>query len=292
MPNNFARPAAARAAAEIILLRSANLGNNCRFIANNYPDGALKIVTPEEFRGLRGIKHIIRWGTTMSIGAENRDVKVINKASAIKETLDKAAFRKKCADIGVAPKTWMSLDDLCNDPVGAAAVIVRPRNHERSENLHLCKTLAEAEAAVARYGANNYYISEYIAKDREIRVFIVQGKVIIGLEKNPGNKREVSWGCVEEGQLAVMRWSEWPMFAMEAAVKAFNLSKLDFGAVDVMIKGNKAYVLEINTAPEVWTYYGQRLGEAFHHMINVNRERIATTRFGNWKDVAHPTLLN
>ena len=81
------------------------------------------------------------------------------------------------------------------------------------------------------------------------------------------------------------------MFAIENAIKAFNLSKLDFGAVDVMIKGDKAYFLEINTAPEVWRYYGERLGAAFHYMIGKTRERLTNSSYNSWKDVAHPTLL-
>ncbi len=78
---------------------------------------------------------------------------------------------------------------------------------------------------------------------------------------------------------------------MRVAIESFNLSTLDFGAVDVIIKGDKAYTLEINTAPEVWHYYGARLAEAFHYIIkNNNRNRIPVKKYDDWKKVAHPSL--
>lgn len=294
MANAF-RIAPAIAAASVVVLRSRELGNNCHYIADNYPGQQLRIVTPDEYNALQQKPEwVIRWGTTGATVA--RETKVLNKASAIKETLNKAAFRKKAADAGLAPRMWMSKEELGSyDGDLNDGIIVRPQHHARSEHLYHCTTPAQLDTVIRAINGP-YYISEYIKKDRELRVFIVAGKAVIVLDKDPPRDRNnVSWGCVEEGALTVLRWSQWPMFAVENAIKAFNLSKLDFGAVDVMIKGEganaRAYFLEINTAPEVWRYYGERLGEAFHHTINVSREHIPTNQFNTWRDVAHPTLL-
>lgn len=293
MPNAFYLAPAITAS--VVILRSRELGNNCHYIADNYPGQALSIVTPEQYSLMNPKPEwAIRWGTTGATVA--RETKVLNKASAIKETLDKASFRKKAADAGLAPRMWLSKDELVRYEGDLDdGIIVRPNHHARSEHLYHCTTPAELDAAIVAINGP-YYISEYVKKDRELRVFIVAGKAVIVLDKDPPRDRNnVSWGCVEEGALTVLRWSQWPMFAIENAIKAFNLSKLDFGAVDVMVKGGganaRAYFLEINTAPEVWRYYGERLGEAFHHSINTSRDRIPTNQYNNWKDVAHPTLL-
>jgi glutathione synthase/RimK-type ligase-like ATP-grasp enzyme len=294
MANAF-RIAPAIVGASVVILRSRELGNNCRYIAENYPDQALSIVTPDQYNLMNPKPEwVIRWGTTGATVA--RETKVLNKASAIKETLDKASFRKKAVDAGLAPRMWLSKEELERyDGDVDDGVIVRPQHHARSEHLYHCTTPAELDAVINAINGP-YYISEYIKKDRELRVFVVAGKAVIVLDKDPPRDRNnVSWGCVEEGALRVLKWSQWPMAAVENAIKAFNLSKLDFGAVDVMMKGEganaRAYFLEINTAPEVWKYYGERLGEAFHYSINTSREHIPTNQYNNWKDVAHPTLL-
>ncbi len=237
---------------------------------------------------------IIRWGTTSNlpnrpVGQDKRTV--INTAEAIHQTSNKKAFRLAMSKIGVAPKTWATLADLQREEeVSEHGVIVRPAHHERSENVYHCHTLADLKAAVAKCG-NDYYISEYIPKAREIRVFVVSGKVIMAFEKQPKNKKDVSWGCVEEGALTYIPWSKWPLKAIENAIKAFNLSKLDFGAADVMIddRGN-AYVLEINTAPEVWPYYGERFAAAFQYIIKNGKDRLKVKDYTSWKDMMHPSL--
>ncbi len=273
---------------KVILLRRKELGNNCRFIKEAFgPD--MRICMPDEVPDDASV--IIRWGTTSNIPQQ---ATVFNTASAIHQTVDKSTFRKLCADKGLAPRTWLTIEALQREEEVADTVIVRPQTHERSEGVYVCKSKKDLEAAIRKIGGA-YYISEYIPKDREVRVFVVQGRVIMAFEKIPKNKNDVSWGCVEEGQLKYIAWSEWPLKALEVAVKSFNLSKLDFGAVDVMIKkekdGDKAYMLEINTAPEVWPYYGERLAAAFKYMIEKGKKRLdPLVKWDEWKDYKHPSL--
>ena len=287
-----ARAAAPKAAAgaiggnNIALLRRKALGNNCGFIADAYP-GGMKIVTAEE---LGNERVIIRWGTTTPIGAVNKKAIVINKADAITETSNKGAFRLKAHKAGLTPRTWATLEALGNENDPPEAVIIRPEVHERSENISLCRTLDEANKAIAACKGQGYYISEYIKKDREFRVFVAQGRAFMVFEKQPKNKADVSWGCVEEGALKYVGWSEWPLHVVENAIKAFNISNLDFGAVDVIEKAGKAYFLEINTAPEVWPYYGELFADVFNYMLNKTRERIAVKFSKNWKDYIHPSI--
>jgi glutathione synthase/RimK-type ligase-like ATP-grasp enzyme len=287
MANPYA-PAKPKAdVAKIALLRRKEIGNNCHFISDNYP--GMKIVTSEELNNdVVGSDWVIRWGTTTALN--NKKLKVINKAQAISETSKKGSFRLKAHRAGLTPRTWTSLEDLQKEQ-NVAAVIVRPMTHERGKNIVLCKTLPELEAAIKKCGGEgNYYISDYIEKTQEFRVFVASGRAFMVFEKQPKDKKAVSWGCVEEGALKYVKWSEWNEAVVQNAIDAFNLSRLDFGAVDVIVKDGKAYFLEINTAPEVWNYYGECFALVLRHMIEKSRDRIPTVNNKGWKGLIHPAM--
>lgn len=104
--------------------------------------------------------------------------------------------------------------------------------------------------------------TKYKKKKEEFRVHFVRGKVVDVQKKllrttdDAGNKidpktidfrvRNLSNGFVF-GRNDIRVHDD----VIEQATKAFNLSGLDFGAIDVIFSKNeqKAYVLEINTAP-------------------------------------------
>lgn len=282
------RWAAIAPAASIAIVRRKELGNNCGFIIDGLKALGINadMIIPE--KAPVGLEWAIRWGTTTPIAKET---KVINSATAIKETSDKGTFRLKAHAAGLTPKTWDSMEELANYDGEVGDIIIRPRHHERSQGLFLCSTPAEADKALkAIQGA--YYISEYVKKDREYRVFVANGRAFMVFEKKPKNKNDISWGCVEEGALKYVNWSDWPLHVIENAIKAFNLSKLNFGAVDVIEKDDKAYFLEINTAPEVWPYYGERFADVIKWMIEKGRETIKVNNFKNWKNTIHPAITD
>jgi len=227
----------------------------------------------------------VRWGTTSSL---NGDPKVINSAKAIHRVYDKGKFRKTMSNAGVAPKTWDSLESFLSDQV--YPVILRPLHHVRSFDLHFCENLEDVVCAFLKH-RNGYYISEYIKKDAEFRVFVVQGRAVAVIKKVPVDPRAVSWGCVTQGAFNYIEWSNWPVDPVEKAVKAFLLSDLDFGAVDVISKDGIAYVLEINTAPEVTPYYGKTIAKAFNYMVQNGRDPIQVTG-RTWKHFIHPALTS
>lgn len=279
--------AAAKAVGAIAIIRRQELGNNCKFIIDGLKGLGINADILIPAKAPVGLKWAIRWGTTTPI---DKNTNVINFASAITETSDKGTFRLKAAKDGLTPKTWGSLQELANDDVGAEQVIIRPRHHERSENINLCINLEQAEKAIKKINGP-YYISEYVKKDQEFRVFVANGRAFMVFEKKPKKRNDVSWGCVEEGAMEYVNWSEWPVHVVENAIKAFNLSKLHFGAVDVIVKDGKAYFLEINTAPEVWPYYGERFADVISWMINGDkRKTIPVKNWKDWKNLIHPAI--
>lgn len=227
----------------------------------------------------------IRWGTTSNLPG---NPKVINSAAGIHKVYDKGSFRRELYAAGLAPKIWDSVKAFASDQ--SYPVIVRPNKHVRSQQLHFCEDLPEVVVSVEDVRSDGYYISEYIKKDAEFRVFAVSGYAVAVINKIPKNKNDVSWGCVRSGEFEYVGWSEWPIDVVRKACKALDLSGLDFGAVDVICKDGVAYVLEINTAPEVTPYYGKCLSKAFKYLIDKNREVPARTEGSSWKNYIHPAI--
>lgn len=261
------------------------LGFNTFYIKNESDD--MKIITKEDqLPVFTGDDHVIRWGTTRHVP---NGVKIINKASKIKETSNKGMFRKKAADAGLAMPTWIDLKSYLRDIEEFVPVIVRPLHHERSEHVYMCNTIGEVGQAVDKIG-NEFYISHYIPKEKEYRVFVAQGRPFIVVEKMPVDRSAVTWGCVEAGTFEYIPWDEWPEDVVRVANESFLLSGLDFAAIDIIYKDGKAYFLEANTAPEILGYYGASFAKVFKHMFAKGRERIPVIDYTNWKNCIHPAM--
>lgn len=230
-------------------------------------------------------EYLFRWGTTVNVGG---DVKVVNKIKAINTSADKATFRKTLADNGLAPRTHVDIKGFRNDEFWPA--LVRPAEHQRSQDMHLCNNPWDVMEALDKVG-REFYISEFIQKAREFRVMVVSGRVVWVIEKHPKNKDDVSWGCVTEGTFDYVGWEDWPIALVSNALRAFSLSTLDFGAIDIIMdaEGN-AYSLEINTAPFLTPYYAKTIGKAFKYIIKNGRDHFPLREVADWKDAIHPAI--
>ena len=239
-------------------------------------------------------KYVFRWGTTSNLPG---NPKVINTAKAIHRVYDKAAFRMVLSDAGLAPKSYLSVGEYLGamenfeKPI---AVIVRKNFHSRSEDLDFCATRVDVAKACEKYGKGNYYISEFIDKTREFRVFFCQGRIAWVVEKHPEDKKSVSWGCVDDeddSYFEYVPWSEIPMSLAENALKAAAHSKLDFGAVDVVMdKEGRAFTLEINTGPQVTPYYAKCICKCFDYIVTNGPGDIPVKDYSTWKNVMHPAI--
>lgn len=266
-----------------IILRRNHVGDPfCNNLLSSLPDFT---IINKDTTTVPEAEWVIRWGTTSNLPG---NPKVINKAEAIHKVYNKGAFRRIIAAEGLAPKVWDDLVAFAKDQ--AYPVIVRPNNHIRSQDLYFCRDIAEVIEAVFKVREGGYYISEYVKKDSEYRVFIVSGRPVAVIKKIPRNAEDISWGCVRTGEFQYVDWSSWPIDVLKKSVLAFNLSGLDFGAVDVIVKDGIAYVLEINTAPEVTPYYGKCLSKAFRYLVDHDREVPQVTEWTSWKHYIHPAI--
>lgn len=244
-------------------------------------------------------QYLVRWGTTSNIPEGYR---VLNTAEAIHRVNDKTGFRRlmmeyeEANDIKLVPKTWFSSIDFYEEDANLEEeifdLIVRPARHSRGRNLFRCLDHYELEAAIARCG-HGYYISEYIPKVAEYRVFVVQGRCVAVAKKTPGNPEDVAWNVARGGRFDNVGWGDWPLKAVKNAIIAFNLTGLDFGGVDVMVdEDGHCYILEINSAPSLTSPYRQEcMAKALDWIVIHGKGKIdLTEERGGWRKFIHPAI--
>lgn len=238
--------------------------------------------------------HCIRFGCTGNIpGRQDDGIRVINSAKAIHRVFDKAGFRQLLNKDGLCPKTWDTINQLLNSDFNLHqnGVIIRPTTHMRGRELYLSYDMNTASRVCERLN-NEYYIQEHINKDKEFRVHVVQGRVVSVFQKIPKIKNALVWN---DADTVNIRWSQWPIDVLHVAREAFLLSNLHFGAVDVIVdQAGRAYVLEINTCPELTPYFQQCFALAFDWMVdnNLYDKDVGVSFEPDWKTFIHPCMTN
>lgn len=231
----------------------------------------------------------IRWGCTSDVPTR----KVLNKAAAIHGVSDKAGFREVLDEQELCPMTITKASYRGNTDEMSYPLIVRPGTHHQGRNLHVCKDHVEFIAAAAKY--ENWYVSEFIPKVAEYRVFIVCGRAVCVAKKTPADAAAVAWNVAQGGRFDNVRWDEWPLKAVKNSIKAFHLSGLDFGGVDVMVDAaGETYVLEINSAPSLTSEYRQQcFAKAFDYTIVNGRDSLPLKdEKGGYKKFIHPAVCD
>jgi len=240
----------------------------------------------------------IRWGCTTPIN----DGPIINTARAISTTYDKGRFRSVCAAEGIAPRTWINIDDIWEQDI-TVPLLLRPAHHMQGKGM-LKFTYDVASNTYVSEGPDDldvyefiakhpeYYISEYIEKSAEFRVFVIAGRVVAVMSKTPPENGGVAWNHAAGGKGNNVKFGDWPIDVVRVACRALELSGLHFGAVDVMVGNDgKAYVCEVNTAPEVTSPYRiECIAKAFLYHFRNGFEVIPLTKGNNWKNYIHPAV--
>jgi len=273
------------------ILRRNNWGKpSCDNILKEYPE--LVVINKDKEEMPKDAKWIVRWATTSTLPVQDAAAKIINTAKAIHKVYDKGYFRMTLANHGLAPRTWTNMGDWKYSGGKTLPVIVRPTKHSASKDLYFCETQMDMENAIHAINDKGepFYISEFIEKDHEYRVFIANGRVLAVMEKHPENKNAVSWGIDETWEY--VPWANWPLEMVHTACKAFTYSGLHIGAVDMMTKGHKSYCLEINSGPLLSTYYGKQMAKGIRWIIeNDKRDNLPITAMNSYKDLIHPALV-
>lgn len=278
-----------------IILRRRKLGFvSCKEIANQ---------TKTPFTVIRNDKQqpldvdlCIRWGCTSNVNTRN----ILNTARAIHQVNNKLGFRRvlEAQEERLAPKTWFSTEAWLKDAENYPNVIIRPSHHAQGRNLlFVNKDNQEQIEKLHQFTRQfpDYYIGEYIKKAEEFRVFVVSGRAVTVAKKTPGNPEDIAWNVAQGGRFDNVRWDAWNLRVVKTAIKAFNLTDLDFGGVDVMTdEDNNPYIIEINSAPSLTSPYRQScMAKAFDYIVDNGKNRLALDKkLGGYRKFIHPAITN
>lgn len=269
------------------IIRRRNLGRtSCREIAK-YMKSPCKVRRSD--KRLPEDTLYIRWGCTVNVPCRS----ILNVSEAIHRVSDKVRFRVKLSNEGLAPKTWVQMEDVPDEEL-AKGVVIRPARHSRGRHTYLANNRMDL-AEYCRVCGDGYYISQYIKKVAEYRVFVVQGRIACVAEKTPSNPDDLAWNVAKGGRFDVLNWDNWPLRACKMAIESFLLSGLDFGGVDVMVdsEGNP-YILEINSAPSLTSPYRQQcMAKCFDYIIENGKAIIPLIeKRGGYSKFIHPAVCN
>jgi hypothetical protein len=196
---------------------------------------------------------IINWGNT----TQTFDVPYLNPSAKIKTASNKLNFFNNMKEHGhdtLIPRFWTHRNQIPDDayPVVCRTVLAG----------HSGVGIVIAESATDLVDAPLYV--EYVKKQDEYRIHVGcyvedgQPKPVVISQQRKARKLsvpddKVNWKVrnVANGFCYVRNGVDTPLAVVEAAIKAFMTTGLDFGAVDVIwnAQKEKPYVLEINTAP-------------------------------------------
>lgn len=242
---------------------------------------------------------ILRWGCTSSIHNVETHLKTLNRANNIALVNDKRSFRNVLQQSipEIIPKTWFNY----NEPDITYPCILRPSTHAQGKNILLFNSSEDLSLFVetnklAHSTYYNGYISEYINKVAEYRVCFIQGRVAWVANKVPANPSNIAWNVAQGSKFENVSWKSWPIDVIETAHRAYKVSGLYLGGVDIMVdKDGRSYVLEINSAPSHTSPYRKKCttkcidygitNNDFTH-LQPNDE---FKKYGKW---LHPALKN
>jgi glutathione synthase/RimK-type ligase-like ATP-grasp enzyme len=262
------------------LLNRRGLGRiSCQLIASHSTTG-IRVHRNDRTAPEGGI--VFRWGTTSNV--RNAE-KIVNKPDAIHLGSAKAAFRAKLQAAELCPKTWFTREGI------TFPCIVRPAVHSQGRNLFVCRTENELISAINLCGTG-WYATTLVDKSSEYRVYVAQGRVIGVGRKRPANENSIAWNMAQGGSCKNVRFDEWPLRVVKCGLEALKISGLDFAGVDVIVdREEKAYVLEINSAPTLANYRAQGFAKVFDYMVEHGVEAIPLVeRLGGWRKFIHPAL--
>lgn len=196
---------------------------------------------------------VIRWGTTRCSELDVKAKAVLNPASAINFNLHKDQAHAKFLAEGIStPRFWNCLADAQRANV---PFLRRRTKHIQGRDI----LLVESGRSISRPKRSGYY-TEYIEKTAEYRLHILNGECIGLAQKLPKDGEsanpliwnyENGWDLFyvpnEQREHAIPYYAE----TLKESVKAVKCLGLDFGAVDLIMKEEKPYILEVNTAPKL-----------------------------------------
>lgn len=191
---------------------------------------------------------IINWGNAVLPDKVAR-AKIINNPQAVNDGRCKLRFFRKAEAAGVSIPPWTTDQAVAQKWSDSGADVMARRTTTGHAGAGIEVVLGGK--AVPK-GMPLY--TKYIPKKHEYRVHVINGKVV-NFQKKVKKKDvdNVDWHIRSHlrGFVFIREGVVLPAAVVEEAVKATKAMGLDFAGVDVIYSKNKAYVLEVNTAPGI-----------------------------------------
>lgn len=278
---------------------------------HDFPQGRRAYMTDDPVPLPTSVSMVVRWGTTARLPTEISSrvtgvtiqvpstVPCLNNSAGITEVGNKQGFVRTLKEATLDPMNTNSFDNTSvPDDSIQYPLIVRPRVHAQGREVIKVNNSNELQQATSRLKMRDgWYARPYINKVSEYRVYVVHGRVVTVARKTPSNPDAIAWNVAQGGRFDVVRWDDWPLAACHLAVKAFELSGLDFSGVDMMLDDEGTpYVIELNSAPSLPfnsdgtpSYRHKCMAKAFNWIDEHGRETEPVSDNG-WRGLIHPSI--
>ena len=269
--------------------------------------------------GIKKIKHIdsqytgsdnkliLNWGSS-SLPSEVSKSMIINEPSAVSNCTDKIKFFKameSCEGVNT-PKFTESPSEAYSWLLNNKDVVLRSKvNGHSGEGINLLTAESVAggdqdfKNIWAMYGAK--FATQYVLKKDEYRVHVINGVAVdvrrkALAEKYSHLKEKLNWKIRTHQNGFIFQKEDFqaPDQVVSSAVKAVDFMGLDFGAVDVVWNNfyEKAYVLEINTAPGLEGSTIDSYKESFEKLFNDIKAAKGSNKLLTKKPTTNPELFS
>lgn len=178
----------------------------------------------------------IRFGT---IGKRKpKDIEFPN-VKAITKAMNKLEMKKIFIKAGVNTPRLIPFPTVVDLPI-----IFKRTKHSRGRGMKIIHDLKELYKI-----RDNGYVEKFKLVGREFRVHVADGRVFHVDEKVPrGGRKRHRIKNLDNGYVYKQAKGKLPAMLLNESIKAVNSLGLEFGAVDIGLSGNTAWVYEVNTA--------------------------------------------
>jgi len=205
---------------------------------------------------------VIRWGTREQIETNSHTV-IYNSATAIANITNKKLSRELFIEKGVMCPKMVNRSNIEENDL---PIIARPFIHSKGRNFIVLNTINDFNR---HYNSGKYYYSAFVDKNKEYRIHTAHGKILAVMEKHPV-EGSIAWNraVADSDPFTYIPWSQVDEQELkpilDEAIKAVKALDADFGGVDIIVKDNMPYVLEVNSAPTLnssdyvagrWAFY-------------------------------------
>jgi glutathione synthase/RimK-type ligase-like ATP-grasp enzyme len=203
---------------------------------------------------------VVNWGSSRAFAHSN----MLNKPQAIAMATNKLYALQKMKEAGV------SVPDFTTDKAVA-------QEWQEDGFRVVCRTILTGHSGQGIVIAqpdepitSAPLYTKYTKKDKEYRVHVFKGKILDVCEKRKRSGMEGANSLVRtlnNGWVYCRQSVVLPDVAKTLSLNAVKALGLDFGAVDIIARGDKFYCLEVNSAPGIQGTTLQKYVEALREYI-------------------------